>query len=228
MKKAVIMLLLAELILLGFISCTRETEGYSIIDALKISAYLFDESIDINEPIYYEWGETVYTLERLKKNEIRAMAPQGEMRDLETGGEIPPRGLVLFLEFDGIIELVAENRDIRFERHGITGHDIQLAVGGHVSVFPLRFVTNEPKEVHTVKPGTEYYIDINAYKFDNEGSPVIRARLKLVALRDAITESEEVHFGGEPRSCCMSVELISYEYSDVYKMMYEIGDGDDN
>jgi hypothetical protein len=70
--------------------------------------------------------------------------------------------------------------------------------------------------------GREYYLSVNAYKFDNEQSPIIKAQLKLIQLED---KSESGH--AEKRSGCFSIELISYEYSDIYRLLDEIVDDED-
>ncbi|MCL1858756.1 MAG: hypothetical protein FWF92_05935 [Oscillospiraceae bacterium] len=233
MKKIIIVLWIS-IVLMNFSSCTNENQeyNYTIKDALKISAYLFDESVNMNEPIYYDFGITEYNLERLKINDARIMAPQGEMCTLETGGVISPFGLVLFLEFDGIIKVMCENEDVRLERSGISDYEMQLAIEGYVSAYPLRvkkFNENDFATISEFIPGTEYYLNVNAYRFDNEESPIIRAQLKLVALEDAMCDDVENFWNdGKPSSRCVSIELISYEYSDVYIILDEIWDDDDD
>ncbi|MCL2771917.1 MAG: hypothetical protein FWD71_01090 [Oscillospiraceae bacterium] len=222
MKKIIIVLLLAGILLLNISSCADKDMdySYSIKDALKISAYLFDESINMDEPIYYNDGDE-YTLEQLKMNEVRVMAPQSAMQR-----EIPGTGLVLYLEFDGIIKVVSENKDVRLTYNKINGYETQLAVSGYVNAYPYRIYTPSMVDVHPFIPGTEYYLNVNAYKFENEDSPIIRAKLKLVALDDAVEEPVFFH-DGKPESACVSIELISYEYSDVYKLMDDIADDEE-
>ena len=63
--------------------------------------------------------------------------------------------------------------------------------------------------------GREYYLAVNAYSFDNESSPVVTAKLKLVQLGKP-ENPDEVMTG------YYSIELISYEYNDAYKMMEDL------
>ena len=229
----IIIVLFAAIFLLNLSSCSRDTEGYSIKDALKISAFIFDENSGEDYYIYdglgnlmYNDDENVYKLEQLKMNEVKIMRP------LSTFGI----NLSIRFEFDGIIEIISENSDVQMfvnpnyitepitgtnagnpEPHGFEmkfpfegfiaanplgsnlGH---IWVGGGITFFP-----------HSV--GREYYLKVNAYKFDNEQSAVIRARLRLVQLEDK-TETDS------KSSRCFSIELISYEYSDIYRIMDEI------
>ncbi|MCL2774814.1 MAG: hypothetical protein FWD71_15925 [Oscillospiraceae bacterium] len=231
MKKIVIALF-AGLILLNLSSCADPdmNYSYSIKDALKISAYLFDDSVDMNEPIYYD-DDTEYTLEQLKLNEVRLMMPQGAMQnELNTADKISACGLVLYLEFDGIIKVVSENEYVRLARMGVSSYDMQLAFAGYVDAYPLRvkqFNENDLYEIDKFVPGTEYILNVNAYNFDNDKSPIIRAKIKLVALEDAANDAG-FYNDGKPESRCVSIELISYEYSDAYKLMDEITDFEDN
>ena len=57
--------------------------------------------------------------------------------------------------------------------------------------------------------GQEYYLTVKACDF--EQNPVITAQVKLTSLEDgAAPDGESRHF---------SIEIVSYEYSDFYKMM---------
>jgi len=56
----------------------------------------------------------------------------------------------------------------------------------------------------------EFYLTVHAQ--DSVGNIMATARLKMVQLEDA--EMERFDF-----SRCFSIEMISYEYSDMYKMM---------
>ena len=232
--RKVIIALLTIIVLLSLTSCAdEETEqSYSIKDALKISAYVFDETIDEN---VYDVADTVYTLEQLKLNEIKMMVPLND-------SVFEMLSLNIFIEFDGIIEVVSEDEDIElsinntltlFDRKGIQsertyGYTAKFAREGFVGISPLfgELVGMPiPKTYYGVgyvgqdgEVGTERYLNINVYKFDSEQMPVIQARLKLVTLEDKLSEKKDFSIR------CYSIELISYEYSDMAKLLDDIVD----
>jgi hypothetical protein len=223
--KKIIIALLVVIILLSFASCIdEETEqSYSIKDALKISAYVFDETIDGN--VYYDFN-TVYDLEQLKMNELRSMAPNtNDVRYLE-----------MFLEFDGIIEVIAENEDIQLSINNTLTrwHSDESIYSERIDTFTTKFsrkgfVSLSPLFGELIgrvggiygwtgEVGAERYLNINAYKFDNEKTPVIRARVKLVALEDSEYTPDPIKGFG------YSIEVVSYEYSDMAKLLDDIVD----
>ena len=223
--KKIIMVLLAVIILLSLASCADEEtdQSYSIKDALKISAYVFDETIDGN--VYYDFN-TVYDLEQLKMNELRSMAPNtNDVRYLE-----------MFLEFDGIIEVIAENEDIQLSINNTLTrwHSDESIYSERIDTFTTKFsrkgfVSLSPLFGELIgrvggiygwrgEVGAERYLNINAYKFDNEKTPVIRARVKLVALEDSEYTPDPIKGFG------YSIELVSYEYSDMAKLLDDIVD----
>jgi len=75
--------------------------------------------------------------------------------------------------------------------------------------------------------GKEYLLTVKGYELD--GTLMVTAQIKLAALEDETYPYEEVranhpHWGeiirvGEDRTRFCSVEVVSYEYSDQYKMM---------
>ena len=104
--KKIIFALLAGIFLLNLSSCANENQeySYSIKDALKISAYLFDENSGEDYFVYNKSGaldynpeESVYTLEQLKMNEVRVMCPMDFNNIIS---------LAIHFEFDGIIEVM--------------------------------------------------------------------------------------------------------------------------
>jgi len=233
--KKIIIILLSGMILLNLNSCKRETEGYSIIDALKISAFTYNENSGEDYFVYDDWGnivynvnENTYELTPLKMNEPKIMRPMG----------LFVININMRFEFDGIIKVAAENKDMQmfvnpdivFEPvTGTTGNgnepygfEMKFSFDGYIAANPLGsncghlWVTDGTRWLRCVI-GREYYVDVNAYKFDNEESAVISAQLKLVQLDDKTSANGNF-------SRCYSIGLISYEYSDIYKMMYEIDD----
>ena len=238
MKKITIALLLG-ILLLSFGSCANKDQEYSytIKDALKISTWVFDESVEGN---IYDEDDSVYAFERLKLNEVKLMMPMDGMDMLQ---------LNIFFEFEGIIEIVSETEDMNLSVNknftplyinesddcGRTyGYSVKFATQGFVSTYILigecigkdhsgsrgtRFAFDTNSEV-----GTERYLNVNAYRFDDEKNPIIRAQLKLVLIEDKIQKQ----LGNDNLSWrCYSIELISYEYSDVYIILDELWDDDD-
>ena len=232
MKKAVMILL--AVIILNFSSCETVDDmdySYSIKDALKISAYLFDESIDGN---VYDEDDSVYEFERLKINEARMINPT-------------IRSNILF-EFDGIIEVSAENEDLELSvNKNLTfwdgnegtqllrtyGYNMKFATRGFVG-FCLLVDDLIGKPIYSqgtscicgfgAEVGTERYLNVNAYRLDNEKTPIIRAKLKLILIEDKFEEKlGNANFSRR----CFSIELISYEYSDIYKLLDDITDEED-
>lgn len=227
MKKIII--ILSAILLLNFNSCTSENVNYNIKDALKISAWLFDETIEGN---LYAEKDTVYTFEQLELNEVRLMAPiiQYEMNTMT---------LHIFFEFsDGIFEVISEDKDVQLSFNNplepfgkgeslsdpkrTYGFKIKLPIEGFIAANPLGSNCGHFYDYGGIKflpglIGREYYLTVKTYKFDNENSPIITAQLKLVQLDDG--ENNSSYGIG-----LFSIELVSYEYSDMYKIMYEIND----
>ena len=167
-------------------------------------------------------------------NEIRIMAPMG------TKGAF---GVTLFVEFKGgLIEVISEDENIEVsinsklsrweENEGVVrnyGYSVQFPTQGYVNANPLDkekfpFEAGASRIFHTLTVGTEYYLNINAYNFSNENTPIVWAQLRLVVIEDK--QLFEV-FEDPALSWCVSVELISYEYSDIYKFMDEVWDDED-
>ena len=249
MKKIIIVLLFAGLILLSFSSCKAENQEYSytIRDALKISAWVLDKSIDENgyftEDEHYvhhcyweEIGgriidsheEDVFVLDRLKLNEVRTMVPMAYMMT----------NLNIYCEFDGIIEVDTDDEYIRMANISNTSDfcmeytNVRWTYELCVNVCPLdRYYSSGEKMVMLgdAKVGREYSLNVNAYRFENEESPIIRAKLKFIVLEDKTSPGSEDFLRLYPkgRSRFLSVEMISYEYSDVYIILDELWDAEE-
>jgi len=238
MKKFII-LLSATIIMLCFNSCANENQdyNYNIKEALKISAYLFDETKGEDyfiqkEDGTYRYRETSdFETAQLNLNEVKLMAPMNYWGT----------NLNIYFEFDGIIEIISEDKDVQMfinpknllepityvsgnEPHGF---EMNFPFEGFIAANPLGSnyghiwagagVNWLPSYI-----GREYYLTVNAYKADNEQSAVIRARLKLVQLEDKAS-TEPAGFA----SACFSIELVSYEYSNRYVILDEIGEDED-
>lgn len=172
----------------------------------------------------------MYELEQLKLNEVKIMCPLIIINE----------NLSIHFKFDGIIEIISEDKDIEMfinpnnllepirgsninEPHGF---DMKLTFEGYIAANPLGSNTGHMWVDDGINGlphfvGREYYLNVNAYKFDNEQSPVIKAQLKFVQLEDKTLT------GGEFASACFSIELVSYEYSDMYRVMDEIWEDED-
>jgi len=236
--KKIIFVLMAVMVLASLSSCTPEElrQSYSIRDALKISAWVFDENVEGN---YYHDDDAVYTLEVLKLNEVRLMAPIVNAIDM--------KNLNIHLKFDGIIEVVSEDKAVqlsanerfsawhRGEADALNrtfGFNKRLSYEGYVAANPLVVSTQgdlyyrnldiggETINLLPFKVGSEYILNVNAYRFENQKSPIIRAQLKLVQLEDTTTTL----FPRKDSSPCFSVELISYEYNEIRALMDDIWD----
>jgi len=266
MKKITIILL--AVILSNFNSCARDTDGYNMRDALKISACVLNKNFE--DTGYWAQDESgiggywvsyedksqiidnndIFVFERLKINEVRTLAPLHYSLPLYENKLHNTLHINIFFEFDGIIEVKTEDEyiyltyDEKNPNQPLTGGDRPTMVDGSfkwprelcINFCPLdkysgRSTGGLIARSHT-QTGKEYYINVNAYTFENEGSPAIRAQLKLVVLED-----EGVPFDyydeifGVPReeaSRFLSIEIISYEYSDRFRFIDEIWDDEND
>ena len=253
--KKVIIVLLVGIFLVSFSSCARDTEGYSMRDALKISTWVLNKSFedtgywtqDDNDGGGGHWisyendrqaidKNDVFIFERLKINEIRTLAPLHYTDMLHIN---------IFFEFDGIIEVETEDKYI-YLTYDEKNPDQPLLRSGDptevegsfrwprklcINFCPLDEYSGMAKGLtarsHT-QIGREYHLNVNAYTFQNEKSPAIMAVLKLVVLEDKgvpldyYDKTFGVPYGEASRF--LSIEIISYEYSDRYKFIDEIWD----
>jgi len=256
MKKIITIALLTVIILVSLSSCADESQDYSytIRDALKISAWVLDESIEGDVDWVFDESagqlfdtvdgvicDDIYVFERLKLNKIRMMAPLNRYEE----------NLNIFVEFDGIIEAETEDEYIQLSYNSDNPaqpgkgkyEDIKVAYALYINVCPLGQYAPLSDRKHNVRSyariGSEYYFNINAYKFDNEETPVIKAQLKLVVLEDKTKQPFSYGIGGEgdysfdgisykERSRFLSIELVSYQYSDKHILLDELWDEDDD
>ena len=180
--------------------------------------------------------EDVFLLERLEVG-VPRIAIMDSFDDAET------EGFDIRVDFDGIVEVTkvepADNSilidfyedDYWDQWNGLTSIQRNGPVG--VSVLPVgKLLSYEGVGgrlgIHSTLTGKEYTLKIKGYELD--GSLLVTAELKLTAIPDEGFPYEEVMkngaFGygeiygyGEDRTRFCSVELVSYEYSDQYKMM---------
>ena len=222
-------LLTAFLLLFGGGSCMKkdDTPVTSITDALKIKAYVYDES-----------GET-WNLEQLRLNEPKQLV---RIAELQQKG-LDMQNFNLHFEYeDGICIVTPPNRDIqvsvgaqgdywkRGEDYTTRFYDFEndyeiiLSRPGYMAVTPFGLVSGRnlvltDRDVATFHDnyepsiGHEYWLTVTACDF--EKIPVITAQVKLTALENDIYDD-----GTSPD---FSIEMVSYEYSDIYKLMEGAG-----
>ena len=210
------------LMIFVLVSCNKDdTPVTSIKDALKISAYVYNED-----------GET-WSFQQLRLNEPKELVPTYVLQNYE---DLRMVNFNLHFDYeDGICIVSVPNRDVQLSvgrnggiwKHGEdmstrvydfqNDHQLTLSRAGYMAVAPYGFsnhnlwVSGKDTILQNFEPyiGQEYYLTVKACDF--EQNPVITAQVKLTSLEDrADLEGESRHF---------SIEIVSYEYSDFYKMM---------
>lgn len=222
-------LLTAFLLLFGGGSCMKkdDTPVTSITDALKIKAYVYDES-----------GET-WNLEQLRLNEPKNLVP---IHILQHYDGLDIENFNLHFEYeDGICVMTSPDRDMQLsvgnngdmwerEEDWTTrvydcdnNYEIILSRPGYMAVAlfgmkNINIINVNPENAvrfDNFEPyiGQEYYLTVTACDFDKV--PVITAQVKFTSLED------ELYTDGTSRN--FTIELVSYEYSDIYKLMEGAG-----
>ncbi len=217
MKKRLIPWILGILVLLT--ACTGnksgDTQPVSIRDALQIKAYECDKetntntqvTLALNEPIIIRHGGT-------DMNNINLQfCYEGGLCEVTSDDE----DIQLSIGQNGGYWACGDLGDYRTYGFSFTvGHEGYVsahpvsACGGWFSTAAqpeLREEYLEARNAHNV--GREYYMTVKAKDYD---TTMITARLKLVQLSDIHTKPED-HIGD------FTIELISYEYSDMYAIM---------
>ena len=250
MKRLLAMLILSVLL----VSCGEyvpEEDKVDIKDELKISAYLLGEefedngywaySEDLQYPNFGYWvsdnerqydDDEVFALEELEVGEVRTLAPLGYNR---------MHNLNLFVDFGGYIEVETEPIDderirlaysLDYPTEPWRGNKTQensfrVRAPAAIEAYPIGKFTAAEALIQTFTlTEKEYNITIKAY--DDGGDLLVTAKIKLVALDDEHFPSEQfsnwVFAANEEKTRFLTIELVSYEYSDVYKLdesMYE-------
>lgn len=193
------------IILLNCNSCKYEDLGqtYSIKDALKISAYVFNDETGGDYFIDYEYekDETLYTIKQLNLNEAGLLHPM-TYRNADFNVRI---------EFDGIIEVISEDEDIyitfdpkrpdepltSFDYSEIEGFEIKYPYEGFIDIQPLgahcyRSLPYDISELPYLL-GREYYLTINAYKFDNERTPMKKISELDLYFREVTVNEKDIN-----------------------------------
>lgn len=171
-------------------------------------------------------SDEVFTLEELEVGKVRTLAPLGYngMSNIN-----------IFFDFDGIIEIEtepAEDGRIRLAHSldfpcepwlgkTIQSNSIRASAPFTLNLYPIGKISNATSLSNRFTLlGHEYLINIRAY--DYEEKLLVTAQIKLATLEDTTFPSEKfsnwVFAANEVKTRLMSIELVSYEYSDVYKL----------
>ena len=241
MKKMLAMLLAT--LLCATCACGEEEDEVKMADALKISAWVmedglwgtgyweFDETYKtqgrgISDDGTVLSGEDVFEKERLEVGKKRVSAPMGYNYD---------HNLNLWFDFEGFIEVekagphderlwMCWNLDEPMEPWaGSTltkGQKIRMTAPAGVSLVPVgKFSNADSIRTTFTLPDNEYNLIIRAYDYDE--TLLITAEIRLTALPDPHFPWEKfstwVYSSGEEKTRFLEIELVSYEYSDVYK-----------
>lgn len=209
------------LFLLGVLltACTGNKAGtkppVSIRDALQIKAYAYNHetnsfvltTLEPNEPVIVRHGGTGMVNTNLQ------FCFEGGVCEVTSDDE----DIQLSIGTDGSYWAEGDLGDYRTYGFSFTvGHE------GYVTACPVAihkgwFSSGAQPELameydathYTHNVGREYYLTVKAKDFD---TTMVTARLKLVQLADGYTSPKD--YRGD-----FTVELISYEYSDMYAIM---------
>ena len=178
--------------------------------------------------------EDVFALEALEVGEVRTLAPLGYNGT---------HNITLWFECDDIIEFTSEQAedytvqvsyslkdpDEPLLTNWTTADNFRMRGPAAVSICPIGKFTNSERVVTQVTlTGKEYNFTVSTYSEDD--SLIITAKLRLTVLEDEAYPNGEDAFRlsifspNEVLSRFLSIELVSYEYSDIYKLdesMYE-------
>lgn len=235
-------------------SCSDEREDLNVMmaDSLKITAYVLNS--DLEGKGYWKYDGThehknkgywvsddgkeytndeVFSIERLELNKPRVLAPLGyDYRN----------NLNIWLDCDGVIEVDTDPlNDDRIRLAHSLDDPMNPGLGTKwivenafralppfaVNVCPIGEFTNATEIVlQDTLTDREYFINVRTYDLD--GTQVITAKLKLTVLPDEeypYTEVKSRYGQNQERSRFLSIELIEYDYSDVYKLDEYYGSG---
>ena len=236
-------------------SCSDEREDLNVrmADSLKITAYVLNS--DLEGKGYWKYDGThehknrgywvsddgkehaddeVFVKERLELGKPRILAPFGY--DYQ-------ENLNIWLDSDGVIEVDTDplnddrihlaysldNPDNPTLGHRTEANAFRALAPTAVNVCPIgRYHAGERLVTSETLVGETYYINVRTY--DLEGTQIITAKLKLTAIEDPDEEYKHQSGGlfygeGEDVSRFMTIELVEYDYSDVYKLDEYYGSG---
>lgn len=223
--------LIITLAVLGFaaliivrIAIHEPEEEVNIKDALAISAYVYNDTATPEKLAGADSPQMSFS--RLELGEKRYTAFTSEMENIN-----------LRFDFDGgTIEVESEACDVQltagdekrpwdyeggyWERQ--RGAKLNVPDGGYIAVNPissgrgfLGFDHGDPDwDMSENYAGREHILVVRAYNLDDQLSPLVTAEIRLTQL--GYPDSPDEIMTGY-----YAIELISYEYSDVYKLMDE-------
>ena len=201
-------------------ACNGEKSSIPLSEALKISAYTYPESTVIPDPTdsSSDPDHSLVKLEQLDTGKEYLLPRVGYYNNINN--------INLLLEYDGKLEIISESKDSQLsvdEKQALWdysgfegrtfGYDLSINSSGWVSILPLGFCTG-PHSIDDIsvdpyegfKPDSdESFLTINA--LDGTDRVMITAKLKI----KAIAKSQALNI--------CTIELLSYDYSDVYKLM---------
>ena len=252
--KRLLAMLISSVLLVSCGEYEPEENKVDIKEELKISAYLLGEEFEGNGywaysedrkqyPNFGYWvsddgreydDDEVFALEELEVGEVRTLAPLGYNST---------HNITLWIECDDIIEFTSEQAedytvqvsyslkdpDEPLLTNWTTADNFRMRGPAAVSICPIGKFTQSDRVVTQVTlTGKEYDFTVRTYSEDN--SLIITAKLRLTVLEDEAYPNGEDAFRlsifspNEVLSRFLSIELVSYEYSDIYKLdesMYE-------
>ena len=215
-----------------------------IRDSLKISTWLLSESLEGNgrftyspdPPDYGIWltddgkeiaADEAFTLDRLELNKPRVLAPMGfQFRE----------HINIRFDCDGIVEIeVSDEGDENVRlRHSLDSPEepwlgekidenaFRATAPVTVIVNPIGEYLSPAIEVGHRDTLTDREYVINVRTYDGNGTQIISAKLKLTVIPDEGYPWNEIYSPpysqNQERSRFLSIELIEYDYSDVYKL----------
>ena len=218
--KFFVFFLIAAVLLVGINLMMPTGDAPDEIPGLVISAYMFDADVsDPNQP----GTDPEFRFERLSLNEPRFMAPVIGSDVFNLGFRFEfEGGIVEVISDSGDIQLSAAANDPRAESldNRVFADSLRVGSDGYINMNPLGSgvgyltLTDDIAKVGGYV-GREYYLTVNACEFSNERSPVITAKVKLTQLEDKARNTTD---SGASRF--FSVELVKYEFSEVYAIRF--------
>lgn len=214
--------------------------GFAALIGIRIATYQPEDELNIEDTLAifaYVYDDTA-TPEKLADGEyIPASFVKLELGEVRyTGFNLEMENINLQFDFDGgTIEVESEACDVQLsvgeEKHPWNynggwdarqiGSKLSVADGGYMAVNPVRsgrgFFTaynDIAWDMSENYAGREHILVVRAYNLDDQLSPLVTAEIRLTQLGYP-DSPDEIMVG------YYAIELISYEYSDVYKLMDE-------
>ncbi len=185
-------------------------------------------------------NEDVFDFEALEVGIPRIMAPMTMHMHRDKGDSIHYSNLMLKIDYDGIVKVSkVEPKDSSIRIVSVAGNTRAQADGMELSgpcslnICPVGKVVASLGLDYLVLPdtvvGKEYILEISGCTFD--GNPVVTAQVKITSISDpeypwqTVNEGhyDEVVSSGEERTRFCSIELLSYDYNELYALRGEAG-----